>query len=378
MYDEQKPDKTLSALLCVCQKEDRIKKEDSEGRGRENDNGCSPATPLATRRMERPTPAEGTGQTRPEARGSPRPSPDIREQISVCHVSNQLAQSETLLKHTAMHHNLFTGNSKWAANSIWWLTNSYIVTNKSTSSTRDRLRPVVAIKKSAWIQLLSGIWVSVHTSASLIFSNWTFLVKLRVTKVEKKSQIFAFTQQILQMVPETQQPAALTDVFSLKERPKLTFPERPETCGLKMGSILLYCFFNVFPDTLLPPVDRHNSVKPLAGMCVTWPRAQHEQNKTSQLKLCSIKSGRKRHKGTLNLPNLPSVLHLCSPAQLLTCSCTVKLRPSEMCVCYRFLWVFPNVRGQSRKWKASISNPEVKSYLCFEKFFFFLFLNSSH
>lgn len=47
-------------LLFIRQKEERIKKEDLEGRGRENDNGCSPTTTLATRRTEQQTAPEST------------------------------------------------------------------------------------------------------------------------------------------------------------------------------------------------------------------------------------------------------------------------------------------------------------------------------
>ncbi|XP_047439390.1 R-spondin-4 isoform X1 [Mugil cephalus] len=43
-----------------CPKEDRIKKEDLEGRGRKNDYGCTPATVLATQRTEQQTPPEST------------------------------------------------------------------------------------------------------------------------------------------------------------------------------------------------------------------------------------------------------------------------------------------------------------------------------
>ncbi|KAG8007198.1 hypothetical protein GBF38_008330 [Nibea albiflora] len=48
-------------------KEEIIKMEDSAGRRRENDNGCSPTTTLATRRTRRQTPAESTGTPEDEA-----------------------------------------------------------------------------------------------------------------------------------------------------------------------------------------------------------------------------------------------------------------------------------------------------------------------
>ena len=46
---------TVFTLFFVRQKEERLKKEDLEGRGRENDYGCSPTTTAATRRTERQT-----------------------------------------------------------------------------------------------------------------------------------------------------------------------------------------------------------------------------------------------------------------------------------------------------------------------------------
>ena len=48
---------TVFTLFFVRQKEERLKKEDLEGRGRENDYGCSPTTTAATRRTERQTAA---------------------------------------------------------------------------------------------------------------------------------------------------------------------------------------------------------------------------------------------------------------------------------------------------------------------------------
>ena len=48
---------TVFTLLFIRQKEERLQKEDLEGRGRENDYGCSPTTTAATRRTGRWTPA---------------------------------------------------------------------------------------------------------------------------------------------------------------------------------------------------------------------------------------------------------------------------------------------------------------------------------
>lgn len=140
--------------------------EDSEGRRRENDYGCSPTTTLATRRTRQQTPPESTGT--PEDEAAPR---------HLTHVGISVSWHQRELWHQRPNHCLLCFQSaRTISNFIkthchstepclletqneqlrMWLRNSCVVTHESKFLTRGMSQQ----KETGWIRFhveLSGL-----------------------------------------------------------------------------------------------------------------------------------------------------------------------------------------------------------------------------